>query len=102
MAKSEDKRTIAEKLADVMDPNAAMGKGAAVTRTQETGVSRSLHKFPDPAVYDDEGNIIGYVEVAENGRFASSLDDVAIGGDSITREEAEEKVKKAHASRQKP
>lgn len=97
--KQEQQQSIADKLKKVMDPNAAMGKGAKITRTQEKAVARSLHGYIDPAVYDDEKNIIGYVYPKDNGRFRSELTDVEIGGESVSRAEAVNKVHQAHAAR---
>ena len=93
-------KPLTERLKDVFPPDGLINKKSTdVQRTGEQGASRSLHKYVDPAVYDSSKTVIGYVEVAPNGRFEAKLTDVAIAGTFVTREEAVNKVWEAHVKR---
>jgi hypothetical protein len=103
MSESDSKRSdqpIGDRLKQAMGPDSLIGKSSrSVQRTNENVSERSLHQRPDPAVYDAERNVIGYVEAKENGSFEAKLTDVAIGGEFTTREEGMDKVWQAYLRR---
>lgn len=88
------KETIAEKLKQVMDPDAAMGSSRSVTRTQEKEAVRLSGN--DEGVYDDNGKLIGRVGKNVDGTYQPYTNDASIGRTYPTKPEAVDAVKRAH------